>query len=272
VTTSTSPRETTLTPPEPAHRTGLWVGVGAAGLVALAALVTLVLIVALGVLDDGLLPSSAASRALLTTADVASLSGVSIAHGGDSKVTKSTLHAYVKNNPTTDPSTVMPSRCADNLEGWMAWAPLDTPSYRGWNHDVIYAATNIVVDSVSDYGYNIQQSRRFISVAAATQFMSAQRSWYHECGHASYTDPSDSDNNATYDFSPLPVDVGLDSIIEGSTDRGKYAPPHLIDVYLRNRNIVYVTEVATNSAPRDGLDRVSLAIVRAAATKVGDLG
>jgi hypothetical protein len=68
------------------------------------------------------------------------------------------------------------------------------------------------------------------------------------------------------------VDLGLDAIAEGSTDHGENLAPHLVDVYLRNANIVYVVELVTNDPPQHGLDSVSLAIVRAAAKKLRSLG
>jgi hypothetical protein len=147
-----------------------------------------------------------------------------------------------------------------------------TPSYPGWKRDTVYQATNIVVDSASSFGPDIQQSRNFASVAAATAFMDAERSWYRECAVASYTDPADAGSTATYAFAPLSANLGLDAIVEGSTDRGRYAPPHLVDVYLRNRNIVYVLEIATNHDPAHGLDPVSSAIVDAAANKLKSVG
>jgi hypothetical protein len=150
----------------------------------------------------------------------------------------------------------------------MAWKALDTPSYRGWKSDVIFEASNIVVDSTSSYENGLQESRRFATVAAATAFMSAQRGWYRECATSTYADPDDSTNSVTYRFSPISLNLGLDSVIEGSTNRGKDLPPHLIDVYLRKQNIVYVTELVTNSAPQQGMDPVSLAIVKTAAKKL----
>ncbi len=264
-----------LTDPEPApltERTGFRVAVGAVSLAALAALVTFVLVVSLGVIGGGLLPATAAARALLTSADVRHLAGVEIESGGRTGVTRSTLEAYVRRNPVGDPGSVRPARCAANIEGWMAWAALDTPSYIGWKHDSVYAATNVVIESAQDFGPGIQQSRNFATVAAATAFMNAERSWYAECGTASYSDPSTPSDSATYAFAPLSVNLGLDSIVEGSTDRGRGAPAHLVDVYLRNRNIVYALEIATNHDPARGLDRVSLAVLNAAAKKLGSVG
>ncbi len=257
-------------PSEPRRRTGFWVAIGAAGTVAVAALATFVLIVAIGVLRDAALPTAAASRALLTANDLAHVPGVGISVG--SHISKSGLPAYVKKNPLGDPRAVTPSRCAENLEGWMAWAALDTSSSPGWKHDVIYAATNIIVDTAPDYGNNIQQSRRFVSAAAATAFMRAQRSWYSVCGNATYRDGDSPTKTASFNFAPIALNLGLDSIVEGSNDRGNNLPPHLLDVYLRNRNIVYALEIVTPNPPQDGLDTASLALVRAAAKKIEGLG
>jgi len=256
----------------PASRRGFWIAVGGAGVVVLAAFVAFVLVIALGVINRSVLPAPAAARALLTASDVRGVPGVGIDNGGRNGVQKSSLPAYVARNPVLDRSIVHPSMCADDLEGWMAWAALDIPSYPGWKHDTVYQASNIVVDAASSYGPDIQQSRNFASVAAATAFMSAERAWYRRCAVATYTDPSDHSNSATYAFSPVTVAIGLDSIIEGSSDTGRYAVPHLIDVYLRNHNVVYVLEVATNHDPAAGLDRVSLGIVDAAAEKLRSVG
>jgi hypothetical protein len=186
-------------------------------------------------------------------------------------VKKRSLQAYVRLNPGDNSHTISPARCADNLEGWMAWKSLDTPAYRGWKTDVIFEASNIVVDSTQTYENGLQEARHFATVAAATAFVSAQREWYQRCSTTTYVDPHDSSNNARYTFSPVPLNLGLDSVIEGSTNKGTNLAPHLIDVYLRNQNIVFVTELVTNSAPQRGLDRVSLAIVKAAAKKLAQV-
>jgi hypothetical protein len=255
----------------PKSHTGRLIGLGIGGGVVFVAIVTVVLMVALSVIGSAGLPPGAAQRMLLTASDLARITGVEIATGRDSEVRKHSLQAYVKENPGDTSNTVSPAKCADNLEGWMAWKALDTPTYRGWNTDVIYEASNIVVDSTSSYENGLQESRRFATVAAATAFMNAQRGWYKECATSTYLDPGDSTNSVTYTFSPISLDLGLDSVIEGSTNKGKDLPPHLIDVYLRNQNIVYVTELATNSAPQRGMDPVSLAIVKTAAKKLASL-
>jgi hypothetical protein len=255
-----------------AGRTGFWIAVGAVGLVATAGLVTFVLVVALGVLDRGALPASAAARALLTAADVRHISGVEIDNSNKNGPTSSTLPAYASRNPIDNANTVRPSACAANIEGWLAWASLDTPAYPGWRLDRIYQASNLVVTSVPNFSQGIQQSRSFDTVAAATAFMNAERGWYRECATASYSDPAHRPDAATYSFSPLQINVGLDSIIEGSTYRGLNTPPHLVDVYLRNRNIVTVLEVSTSNDPALGLDRVSRSIIQAAAAKLRSVG
>jgi hypothetical protein len=232
------------------------------------AIATVVLMVTLNVLGSSGLPASAAQKVLLNSSDLAKVAGVEIATGRNSAIHKQTLQAYVKENPGDNTNTVSPAKCADNLEGWMAWKALDTPSYRGWKTDVIYEAANIIVDSTSAYENGIQQARRFATIGAATAFMAAQRGWYRECATSTYTDPNDSSDSVTYAFSPVSLDLGLDSVIERSTDTGTDLPPHLVDVYLRNKNIVYVTELVARSAPQHGLDRVSLAIVTAAAKKL----
>jgi hypothetical protein len=269
MTDTAPPAEPTPAVTPQKSRTGRLIGLGIGGGVVFVAIVTVVLMVALGVLSA--LPAGAAQRMLLTANDLAKITGVEIATGRNSDVKKHSLQAYVAENPGDTSNTVSPAKCADNLEGWMAWKALDTPSYRGWKTDVIYEASNIVVDSTSSYENGLQESRRFATVAAATAFMQAQRGWYKECATSSYTDPSDSTNNVTYRFSPISLDLGLDSVIEGSTNRGKDVPPHLIDVYLRNQNVVYVTELVTNSAPQHGMDPVSLAIVKTAAKKLATL-
>jgi hypothetical protein len=227
--------------------------------------------VALNVLGSTGLPSGVAQRVLLNSNDLAGITGVEIATGSDSAVNKHTLQAYVTENPGDTSHTVTPAKCADNLEGWLAWKSLDTPAYRGWKTDVIYAASNIVVDSTSAYENGLQEARHFATVAAAAAFMSAQRGWYRECATSTYVDPGDPANDATYAFSPIALNLGLDAVLEGSTNRGKDLPPHLIDVYLRNQNIVYVTELVTNTAPQHGMDLVSLAIVTRAAKKLASL-
>ena len=271
MTDTAPPDESAPTAPPPKSQTGRLVGLGVGGGIVFVAIVTVVLMVALGVLGSAGLPPGAAQRMLLTATDLAKISGVEIATGQDSEVRKHSLQAYVKENPGDTSNTVSPARCADNLEGWMAWKALDTPSYRGWKSDIIYEASNIVVDSTSSYENGLQEARRFATVAAAEAFMRAQRGWYKACSTSTYLDPGDSTNSVTYVFSPISLDVGLDSVIEGSTNKGKDLPPHLIDVYLRNKNIVYVTELVTNSAPQHGMDPVSLAIVKTAAKKLAAL-
>jgi hypothetical protein len=253
-------------------RTGFWIAIGAVGLITTAALVTFVLVVALGVLDRGVLPASAAARALLTAADVGHIAGVEIDNSNKNGPTSSSLPAYVAQNPVDTATTVHPSKCSANIEGWLAWASLDTPAYPGWRLDRIYQASNLVVTSVPNFSQGIQQSRSFDTVAAATAFMNAERGWYRECATASYSDPTHRPDAVTYAFAPLHIDVGLDSIIEGSTDRGLNTPPHLVDVYLRNRNIVTVLEVSTSHDPAQGLDRVSRLIIQAAAAKLRSVG
>ena len=272
--TDTTPADqpTPVSPASTTTRPGWLIPVAAAGTVLVAGVVTLVLIVSLSVIGSGPLPSAASARALLTAADVRNIPGVEIDNGGGNGVTRSSLATYVKNNPLADPATVRPSQCAENLEGWLAWAALDTTTYSGWKRDSLYQARNIVVDSTTDFGPEIQQSRNFVTVAAATAFMNAQRAWYRQCAVARYIDPGKAGNSATFAFAPIPVRVGLDSIVEGSTDHGRDAPPHLVDVYLRNRNIVSVFQLTTNTNPAHGLDPVSLAILRAAANKLRSVG
>jgi hypothetical protein len=231
----------------------------------------MVLIVALGVLHSNGLPTAAARHALLNASDLSKIHGTEIASGLDGEVHAHTLQAYIKANPGDSSHTVTPASCADNLEGWMAWKSLDTPAYRGWKTDTIYESSNIVVDSTNDYENGLQEARHFATVSAATTFMNAQRGWYKSCARTTYKDPEDPTNNSAFRFSPLPLNLGLDSVVEGATVKGTGLPPHLIDVYLRNANIVYVTELVTNTAPQHGLDRVSLAIVTAAAKKLASL-
>jgi hypothetical protein len=272
MTDSAAPGDPTPTTTQtPNRQTGRLVGLGVGGGIVFLAIATVVLMVSLSVIGSAGLPAGAAKRALLTGTDLATIRGVEIATGSDSVVREHTLQAYVKANPGDTSNTVLPAKCADNLEGWMAWKSLDTPSYRGWKTDVIYEAANIVVDSTSSYENGVQESRRFVTVAAATAFMQAQRGWYKDCATSTYVDPGDATNDVTYRFSPISLDLGLDSVIEGSTNKGKDLPPHLIDVYLRTQNIVYVTELVTNSAPQRGLDPVSLAIVKKAAKKLTSL-
>lgn len=273
MTDPATPAAPSAVEPRPERLAGRFIGLGVGGGIAFAAIVTGVLIIALGVLGLTGLPARAAQRALLNSSDLANINGVEIATGLDSDVHKRTLRAYVTQNPGDTSNTVKPAKCADELEGWMAWKSLDTPAYRGWKTDVIYEASNIVVDSTTSYENGLQEARHFVTVPAAIAFMNAQRSWYKECAATSYVDQNDSSNDATYAFSPISLDLGhgLDTIIEGSTNTGSDLPPHLIDVYLRNKNIVYVTELVTNSAPQHGMDKVSLAIVTAAANKLGAL-
>lgn len=252
-------------------RRGVVIGVAAAGVIVLAAIVTLVLVVSLGILGDTPLPATDASKALLNSADLSTVTGARIASGRDTQTLKYSLQQYARENPVGSADTVSPARCASNVEGWMAWASLDTPSYRGWKSDTIYAAENIRVDSVADYGDDVQEARHFVTTAAATAFMSAQRAWYRDCATVTYSDPDDATNDATFAFAPIAAHLGLDSIVEGSVDRGSNVAPHLVDVYLRNQNIVYVTELVTSSNPRSGLDRVSQAVVLAAAKNVRGL-
>jgi hypothetical protein len=271
MTDTAPPAETSPEAQQPKSRRGLFIGVAAGGLIVLAAIVTLVLVVSIGVIGQTGLPTSAAKRVLLSASDLAKIDGAQIASGVDSEVKTRTLQAYVRANPGDNSHTVTPAKCADNLEGWMAWKSLDTPSYKGWKTDTIYEAANIVVDSTTAYENGLQEVRHFATVSAATAFMSAERSWYSECANTSYLDPSHPKNDSAFHFTPIALNLGLDSIVEGSTDKGRNLPPHLIDVYMRNQNIVYVTELVTNSAPQHGIDAVSRAIVTAAAKKLGSL-
>jgi hypothetical protein len=254
MTDTESPAEPSPASEEATSRTGLVLGLAVGGGVVFVALVTVVLMVALNVLGSAGLPAGAAQRVLLNASDLAKIAGVEIATDNSAVVQKHTLQAYVRQNPGDTSNTVTPAKCADNLEGWMAWKSLDTPSYRGWKTDVIYEASNIVVDSATHYQNGLQESRHFATVAAATAFMRAQRGWYQECATSTYVDPDDPTNNATYNFSPISLNLGLDSVLEGSTNHGNNLPPHFIDVYLRNQNIVYVTELVTNSSPGRGLE------------------
>ena len=271
MTDAGSPEVQPVEPSSPGRSTKLYIGVGAGGVLVFGAIVTVVLMVALGVLGSNGLATSAAMRALLTGGDLSKISGVEIATGRSASVRAHTLQAYVAANPGDSSNTVAPASCADNLEGWMAWKSLDTPSYRGWKTDTIYEASNIVVDSTTKYENGLQESRHFATVAAATAFMSAQRGWYRTCATTTYADPESSAGDTVFHFTAIPLNLGLDSVVEGSTNKGASVPPHLIDVYLRNANIVYVTELVTNTAPQHGLDPVSLAIVSAAAKKLGAL-
>jgi hypothetical protein len=259
------------TPQPPKSRVGLFIGLGAGGVVVLAAIVTGVLIVSLGVIGSNGFPSAETKLALLDGSDLAKIKGVELAQGLQSEVKKTTLQGYIRENPGDDSHTVKPAVCADNLEGWMAWKSLDTPSYKGWKTDTIYEASNIVVDDTADYENGLQEVRHFATVGAATTFMSVQRNWYRQCASTTYVDPHNAKNDSAFDFSPISLNLGLDAIVEGSTDKGKDLPPHLIDVYMRNRNIVYVTELVTNQGPKQGMDKTSAAIVKAAAKKLGSL-
>jgi hypothetical protein len=98
-----------------------------------------------------------------------------------------------------------------------------------------------------------------------------QRTWYRDCATVTYSDPNSKSDDATYAFAPVSVDLGVDSVVEGSIDRGKNVPPHLVDVYLRTKNIVYVTEIVTSTNPRNGLDRVTLGLLKAAAKNLREL-
>ncbi len=271
MTDTAAPAEPTPDARTPGKRTGLFVGLGIGGAVIFVAIVTVVLMVALSVLGSTGFPAAAAGRVLLNSSDLAGIDGVEIATGQDSVVNKRSLQAYIKLNRGDSPDIVSPAKCANNLEGWMAWKSLDTPAYRGWKTDVIFEASNIVVDSTQTYENGLQEARHFATVAAATAFVSAQRQWYRTCATTTYGDRLDPSHSATYAFSPIPLNLGLDAVIEGSTNKGTDIAPHLIDVYLRNQNIVYVTELVTNSAPQHGLDKVSLAIVKAAAKKLAQL-
>jgi hypothetical protein len=252
--------------------TGTVIGFGVAGLIVFVAIVTVVLMVSLSVIGSTGLPMLAAKRALLTAHDVLKISGVEIASDGvDAEIQTRSLQAYVRENPSDNSSTVTPAKCADNLEGWMAWKSLDTPAYRGWKTDTIYESSNIIVDSTSQYENGLQESRHFATVAAATAFMSAQRSWYRECATTTYVDPAHPRDTSRFHYSPIALNLGLDTVAEGSTDSGRGIPPHLIDVYLRNQNIVYVTELVTNTAPEHGIDKTSREIVTAAAKKLASL-
>jgi hypothetical protein len=255
----------------PARRPSVLIGLGIGGGILFVAIAIVVLMVALNVLGSTGFPTGAAQRVLLNASDLAKIPGVEIATDNNAEVHKHTLQDYVRQNPGDTSNTVSPAKCADNLEGWMAWKSLDTPAYRGWKTDVIYETSDIVIDSASHYQNGLQEARHFATVDAATAFMKAQRQWYRECANSTYNDPDDATNSASYAFSPIPLNLGLDSVVEGSTNSGNGVPPHLIDVYLRNKNIVYVTELVTNSAPQHGLDRVSLSIVQAAAKKLSTL-
>ncbi len=272
--TDTGTTDAAVPEPRPASsRPGLFIGLGALGGLAFIAIVTVVLMVCLDLVGSSGFPTAAAQRALLTASDLRGIDGVRIADDGvDAEVKTRSLQTYVRDNPGDTSHTVTPRHCADNLEGWMAWKSLDTPSYRGWKTDTIYEASNIVVDSTSNYENGLQEVRHFATVSAATAFVSAQRGWYRSCASTTYVDPDNAKNDSSFTFTPVALGLGLDSVVEGSTEAGRGLPPHLIDVYVRNRNIVYVTELVTNTAPQHGIDKTSLAIVTAAARKLGALG
>jgi hypothetical protein len=259
------------TPLPPKSRVGLFIGLGAGGLVVFAAIVTFVLIISLGVIASNGFPLAETKFALLNGSDLAQIDGVELAQGLQSEVKRQTLQGYIRDNPSDDAHMVTPAVCAQNLEGWLAWKSLDTPAYKGWKTDTIYEASNIVVNATANYENGIQEVRHFATVGAATAFMNVERKWYHECAATSYKDPENAKNDSAFNFSPISLNLGLDSIVEGSTDTGRDVPPHLIDVYLRNQNLVFVTELVTNRAPRRGIDKTSAAIVNAAAKKLGTL-
>jgi hypothetical protein len=259
-------------PTKPKRRLGLIIGFGTGGLIVFVAIVTVVLMVSLNVISSNGLPTNAAKRTLLTAHDISKISGVKIASDGvDAEIETHSLQSYVNENPAGSSNTVSPAKCADNLEGWMAWKSLDTPLYRGWKTDTIYESSNIIVESTSQYENGLQEARHFATVSAATAFMAAQRSWYQDCAMTTYLDPAHPKNNTTFHYAPISLNLGLDAVAEGSNDTGRGVPPHLIDVYLRNQNIVYVTELVTNTAPKHGIDKTSREILTAAAKKLASL-
>jgi hypothetical protein len=67
------------------------------------------------------------------------------------------------------------------------------------------------------------------------------------------------------------VNLGLDSIVEQGVLQGQDVPPDAINVYLRNKNVVYELLLSTRSAPQHGIDSVTLAVVKAAARKLASL-
>jgi hypothetical protein len=249
-----------------------WIAVGSAGvLVILAAVVTLILVISPGILGGSEIPIASTSQALLTASDLRSVKGAGIAIESYSDVQESTLQEYITENPASASNSVQPSTCASKFEGSLAWTVADTPQYIGWESDVIYEADDVDRDSNGESVFRDQLVRHFATAQAATRFVNAERTSYRDCPIATYRDSNNAENDVTYHFTPVPLHVGLDSIVEQGVLEGQDVPPDAINVYLRNKNVVYELLLSVRSAPKHGIDSVTLAVVKAAARKLASL-
>jgi hypothetical protein len=249
-----------------------WLALGAAGVaVVVVAAVTISLVISPRVPPGAGIPVTATSKALLTANDLESLTGARIAVDSYSTVQETTLQEYIEENPAGNSKSLQPSTCASKFEGSLAWAVTDTPSYSGWESDVIYEVDDVDTDSHHESVFRDQLVRHFATVAAATKFVSAERTSYRDCPTATYADSNDAQNDVTYHFTPVALHLGLDSIVEEGALQGQDVPPDAINVYLRNQNLVYELLVSANSVPQHGIDSATLAVVQAAARKLASL-
>ena len=249
-----------------------WVAIGSAGVaVILVAIFTVAQVISPDILVGEGIPITLTSKALLTADDLRSVKGARIAIDSYSNVQEVTLQEYIKENPEGASRAVHPSTCASKFEGSLAWAVADTPSYAGWGSDVIYETDDIDKDSSDHSVFRDQLVRHFATVAAATRFVSAERTSYRDCPIATYADSDDAQNDVSYHFTPVTLHLGLDSLVEQGVIQGQNVPPDSVNVYLRTRNVVYELLLSTSSEPQHGIDPVTLAVVKAAATKLAAL-
>jgi hypothetical protein len=217
------------------------------------------------------IPITLTSKALLTANELRSVKGARIAVDSYSNVQETTLQDYIQENPEGASRAVHPSTCSSKFEGSLAWAVADTPGYSGWNSDVIYEVDDIDKDSAGQSAFRDQLVRHFATVSAATRFVAAERTSYRNCPVATYADSNDAQNDVTYHFTSVKLDLGLDSLIEQGVLQGQNVPPDALNVYLRNQNVVYELLLSTSSEPQHGIDPATLAVIKAAATNLAAL-
>jgi len=249
-----------------------WVALGFAGVaVVLVAILTLAQVISPTILAGEGIPITLTSKALLTANDLRSVKGARIAINSYSNIQETTLQQYIEENPEGASRAVHPSKCSAKFEGSLAWAVADTPSYSGWDSDVIFEADDIDKDSSGQSAFREQLVRHFATVAAATRFVAAERASYRDCPVATYADSNDAQNDVTYDFTSVKLNLGLDSLVERGVLQGQHVPPDALNVYLRNQNVVYELLLSTSSEPQHGIDPATLAVVKAAAAKLAAL-
>jgi hypothetical protein len=246
-----------------------WLALGSVGVaVVLVAIFTLANVISPNILAGEGIPITLTSKALLTADDLRSVKGARIAIDSYSNVQETTLQDYIKENPKGASRAVHPSTCSSKFEGSLAWAVADKSTYAGWDSDVIYEVDDIDTDSAGQSAFREQLVRHFATAAAATRFVAAERASYRDCPIATYADSNDAQNDVTYHFNPVTLNLGLDSLVEQGVLQGQNVPPDALNVYLRNQNVVYELLLSSGSEPQHGIDPATLAVVKAAAAKL----